>query len=434
MSEEIRQDAYLNDIRLDCEIISDVFPKAIAKHEFPYRDEAFLEDMGMKTHTVRVRCYFFNETYETHKDLVSLLKDRQKLQLTHPVYGILNGTTENVSIRHDDRESTAAIDFTFIEGRTEAEQQTANVVDADSEDQYEKGLNEAQESMEDDMDKALGAESKSIMDETLDADKGILEQFTDLSRKARNYVKKVDTAVSKFEATLNDIATPANALISTIDFAANLPGRVIGSIAGTVHRYSELYESIKDAPERFINSLKDGLQELENAFPQGDSDNDAATHIWRAVQTVSAIEMGVQAGGIYGRDEERRMVQKRLETVKSFDASGKLVKAATPETVMNIREVERTLYTVREQMQTAIDTARPNNSMKQMAALLLEHVNIIKLEREKIITIELDNEMPLHLICLKYGLPYQAAQRILAINPQIKNPNQCPKRMDIYVG
>ena len=100
---------------------------------------------------------------------------------------------------------------------------------------------------------------------------------------------------------------------------------------------------------------------------------------------------------------------------------------------MNVREIETTLYVAREMILTAVVLSRQNESLKKTARLLLQHVNIIKLERERIIRITLDNEMPLHLVCLKYGLPCQAAERILAIN-NISNPNFVSGSIDIYAG
>jgi prophage DNA circulation protein len=57
-----------------------------------------------------------------------------------------------------------------------------------------------------------------------------------------------------------------------------------------------------------------------------------------------------------------------------------------------------------------------------MAENLLNHVNSVRLEREKMIAVTLDNPMPLHLVCLKYGLPYTDAERLLRIN-NIRQPN-----------
>ena len=66
-----------------------------------------------------------------------------------------------------------------------------------------------------------------------------------------------------------------------------------------------------------------------------------------------------------------------------------------------------------------------------MGRTLLEHVGTIKLEREKILTVVLDNPMPLHLVCLRYGLPYNYAERLSSINT-IPQPNFTDGEVSIY--
>ena len=56
-----------------------------------------------------------------------------------------------------------------------------------------------------------------------------------------------------------------------------------------------------------------------------------------------------------------------------------------------------------------------------------------KIEREKVMVVEVDNPLPLHLLCLQYGLSYNTADRIYAINKQLKNPNFVSGEMSIYV-
>ncbi|MDY6789671.1 MAG: hypothetical protein SWH54_00195, partial [Thermodesulfobacteriota bacterium] len=219
---------------------------------------------------------------------------------------------------------------------------------------------------------------------------------------------------------------------------ANLPGRVIGSVANVAHRYSILYDSIKGAPDRFIQSFKDGLIAFEaSVFPDHSRSSylpvsiDADTHTWKALKSVAALEAGLQSGYCFSTDEENRKVQKRNETQKTFDAVGNYIPVSGNDPVMNVREIEKTLYVAREMIAAAVELSRQNQSLKKTARLLLQHVNEIKLERERIVRIELDNEMPLHLVCLKYDLPYQAAERILAIN-NISNPNFVSGSIDIY--
>lgn len=441
-------DVYLNGIKLDCETIDDSFSKALAKYELPYRDEALLEDMGQKARTIRLRCYFWRDTYVTHRTLLDLLYNQQSFELIHPEYGLLKGSVETVSVRRDDREQTAEIDLDFVEGVTGVEATIAGDIGYEAEEVYEEGLSEAEDAVTRDMVDTLGAESGEILDQILDPETDILEQFSGLSTTAREYVKKVDEIIRTIEGTLSDVATPANALISTIDFATNLPGRVIGAVAYVASRYSELYDTLDEAPDRFVQSFKDGMAELEESiFSESVRDGTAAgtttsltyysvaaeTSLLETYTCVIALEAGLQAGYGFAEDEEKRKLRKKQETLKTFDMSGKYLDPEPLEQVMTVGEIETALYTAREMLQDAVDSGRENQAPKDMALALLHHVNEIKIERDRIVEKNLDNPTPIHLICLRYGMPYRMAERLLSINEHVSQPNFTAHIVKIYM-
>jgi len=101
--------------------------------------------------------------------------------------------------------------------------------------------------------------------------------------------------------------------------------------------------------------------------------------------------------------------------------------------VMNINELESTLAIVRTRIEDAVNNAREMGSLKTMATALLTQVNSVRLERERMIDVVIDNILPLHLVCLKYGLPYTDAERILKAN-NIQNPNFVSGEIQVYVG
>jgi len=94
---------------------------------------------------------------------------------------------------------------------------------------------------------------------------------------------------------------------------------------------------------------------------------------------------------------------------------------------------------VRGRIETAIAIALAGEgsddlvlTLKTMAVALLNHVNSVRLEREKMARVVLDNPMPLHLVCLKYGLPYQDAERLIRVN-NIHAPNFTSGEVLVYV-
>jgi prophage DNA circulation protein len=434
--------AQLDGFALEIETTDDAFEKSIVRHEYPFMDGALLEDMGRKARIVKFRCYFWDDgadhlTYDTHIELVKHLASQEISELVHPKYGPLRGCVESMSVRHDDRDRTAEIDVTFVEGLIEDGGNTRHEdVEAGAEEAYNDGIEDQKKEFADDVKEALGPEAQGILDRVLDPAKGIVEQFSDVSTKARNYLKTVESYTGTMEATLNKIANPANSLVSTINYGTNLPGRVIGSVSRCVERYALLYDSLKNAPARFVNSMTFGLKGLSNTSGK----------FSKTTKIAGASHTALQTAYLYKADETLRVAQKKNEGLRAFDALGNYTApaavasrvsstdaAVAPETTMTVNELESSLAEVRGSIQEAIDLSRQNTSLKQQALQLQTHVNSIKLEREKIIQVLLDNPMPLHLVCLRYGLPYNAAERLLTINA-IPNPNSTSGEVSVYAS
>ena len=146
--------------------------------------------------------------------------------------------------------------------------------------------------------------------------------------------------------------------------------------------------------------------------------------------------MALRAAYLYKADEKRRLWLLRNEGRRAFDVQGRYTSpeppdADLPDDTMTVGELESSLAAVRACLQAAVDLGRGNTSLKRQALQLQTHVNTIKLEREKMIRVQLDNPMPLHLVCLRYGLPYTAAGRLLTIN-SIVNPNCVAGEVNVY--
>lgn len=422
--------AQIDGIDLEIETIADAIEKSIARHEYPYKHGALLEDLGERARVVRIRCWFWDDgadhqTYDAHLDLQAGLEGMEIVELVHPKYGPMRGCIEAVSIRHDDRDRVAEIDLTFVEGLIEDSDDTAGEdVEAGSEEAYIDGIEEQKSWFSDGVFAALGSEAGAILNTVLDPALGIVEQFSSVSTTARGYLKTVESYVGTLEGTLNAIANPANGLVSLINYGTGLPGRVVGSLARCMERYALAADGLRTAPSRYADSLAMGL----NALSTASGDFTATT------QTGGAAHIALQMAGCYKEDEERRRQRLQAEKIPAFDTQGNYRRpafSATDPQPMTVRELEASLATVRGLIQTAVDRSRQTDSLKRQAELLQRHVGTIKLERERTVRVRLDNNLPLHIICLMHGLPYSAAERILAIN-QIKNPNEVNGEVLIY--
>jgi hypothetical protein len=181
-----------------------------------------------------------------------------------------------------------------------------------------------------------------------------------------------------------------------------------------------LYDSIKNAPHRFLSNLEQARLDLESKAGFG-------KHLKIGFSSQAAMVVA----GVYKADEATRQKVRRNESGKSFDTQGNYLGAPVSEQILTVNDLEASLATMRTMLQAAIDEDRSMESLKAIAKSLLDHVNTIKLERDRIITVELDNAMPLHLVCHRYGLTYNYAERIASIN-RIKNPNFTDGEVRIY--
>lgn len=417
-----RYQAKIDDFILECQTIEDGFGKAIARYEYPYRDGAALEDMGQTARVIRLRCYWLEDNYQAHFDFLAHLKSRELFELSHPKYGLLTGCVESVMVRHDDRQETAEVDISFIEDLASQESAPAyQDVRSASEQSFQEGQQELMDAFAVQARAAVGSEAGAILAKEMDPELGILEQFSKLGAQTRAWIKSVEVFVTQLQAEAAAVANPANSLLTAIDYGAQLPGRVIGPLADTVERYARLHDSIRSAPERYLRNLQESIDDLAGraAFDG-------------LVRAAGAQRLSLEAAAIYADDEALRDRQRRREQAGgAFDILGNYLAPETA-TVMTVRELESSLAFVRAALQAVLDVDRTLQSIKAMACQLLQHVSEVKLERDRLVRIQLDNPMPLHLVCLMRGLPYAYAERILAVN-HIAQPNFTGGQIDVYV-
>ncbi len=388
---------------LDVEILDDYFESAIARYEYIGRNGADLENMGEKAHVVRIRCYFLNENYELHKGLINYLRaTATEHELMHPEYGLIKGQIESVIVHHNDRKATAEIDLTFVEQMSGIiEPVQAVSVDQDMEDQFEQGVSDLTEKL------------------------SWLDKINNATAQGRAAMRAVDKYVKLLQGTLNQIANPANSLTAMINYGTNLPGTVMSALAHCAERYALLYNTAANSPNRFMTSLTAGLAELENA-----------SGIYRGYTKVhTAQRMCLELSYALKTDKTAALAQKGERLTKAFDERGRFVKnPATLDKPLTVDELESLLALVRGKIQEAVDEARDMQSLKNMAQILTDHVASTKKDRPKVITISVDPPMPLHLVCLKYGMSYEDAEQIMALNKNVKNPSFMSGEVKIYAG
>jgi prophage DNA circulation protein len=410
------KEGVLDGFRLDMETIEDTFEKAIAQYDYPYADGADLEDMGQKAHKLRIKCYFFDnaeqQTYNYHIDLLNSLALKDLIDLVHPKYGLMKVKIESIAVQHDDRERCAVLDISFIEQMRGYIEPTRNTsVLSEAEEAYINGQDQQQEKLAADIKDKLPAADSGMVSKILDSGQGLLTQVQEYSNKARSFVGGVEGYISIAESVVNQVMSPVNSLQATILYAETLPGRILGDITRSVEKVSLLYISLRSFPSIFMSRLNDAYTDLQDSFSDFGDDDVINKHLLIAI----AQRIALEAASIYADDEQA------------------FIDGDTDIQIMNIRELEETLAIVRARLEAAVELARDMDSLKITAQNLLNHVNTVRLEREKMIKVTLDNPMPLHLVCLKYGLPYTDAERLLRIN-RIPQPNFTDGEVLVYAA
>lgn len=418
-----RHPATLNGFPLDLEQISSPVEKAIAVYEFPYRNGGKTEDLGETVQHHRFRAYFFGATYDTFFAVREELKKSTLFELVHPELGLLKGRVASMAPSWDDRQETAEVEFEFIEEAIDdAEPPRVISVEAAVEAAFEAGQVEQMEAFAGEVRAALGAEAGGILSVELDPELGILAQFGGVSLAARAYLQKVDAVVTAAEATLVSVATPANSLISTLDYGRALPGRVVGGIARAIERYTVLLSTAREFPGRFLDSLKLNLRDLDGTYRD----------FLAQLKMAGAQRLALEAAGLFEADERRRQALKKQESAPRWDKSGNRIQREAVGPIMHVDQVEAALASVRAYIQEAITLDRSVQVLPRLALNLLEHVSRVKMDYEQVVEVDVDIPTPLFLVCQKQGLPYGAVERVAALNPQFPNPNFVFGKVRVY--
>lgn len=392
----------LDNYFLDIVSTRDEFEPALAIHEYPYSNRNKIEHIGMRPRRIYIECSFqanptltagweaagdvVKPTYEEHFFFLEYIKSEKKsFTLTHPKYGETNGKIQNITSYHDDTQEYVRITFEFIEEILTEE---------------ETGI-------------------QYIIPEMVTGYTGTTENTTgkieDEEKEAVDFISWTATAqllISDLNKHLNSLTSPASSIINTINYGTSIPGQVMQAINGAIDRIVELYQTSRDAPASFINNLIAGIREFKATFTGANANR---------VHIMGASRVAYETGVLFDEDDQKYRTIKNKEVSESFDNEGNFIGTPALSEVMSLTELEFAVYQVREFINEAIQLDRDNRSLQLQARYLQDYVNKIKLDRDRIE----EKYYPLqtlHEIVMQNGLTYHAAERILKLNTEIRNP------------
>lgn len=411
--------------------INDSWQKNVSEYDIPFSKGASLDSLGVKTRPIRFTAIFRKENYASHQAFIAHgLKDQYNT-LIHPKYGPIKGMIKTLSVNHDDRINYCEINIDFVEdGESQAAPVYAPSVTQITEDELVAGQMQSMASLQAELSAGLGAGSSDVLSQELDPENeaGILSQMP-LSFVQRIYLRPVEDLIKKLDSILPDVGQPSDSIIASIGYGLSLPGLVIGSLSKAMERCAVAAIIATGSPLSFVNTFRSSVDSLTSGYSM----------LGSYIKIVAAQVAGVTMAKLYQADEDSRVKLEKIESTPVWGEDGKLKYIPDLPAVLTLGELEQSLAFVCEDIQAAIDQIRAGSGsmqtvfrLKKMADALKEHVNRIKLKRERIITVRIQDPIPVHLLCMQYGLPYMAAERICAIN-NFWCPNFISGEVKIYV-
>ena len=388
--------------------IGDEISHAIAETQYPYKNGADLEDMGVNPEVLRFSCVLTNQDYDDNYQALRnwfLSIFAEPIELCHPKHGVLKGYPKNVSMSEDRRKSFAQFDFDFEIAGIQPDIQ-------DFTDPAEVCEEEAKE-VNAEVQKAIAEEMQreGIPDVPGD-DWSLLDYWGAIGDGARAFASRVSSAMGKIQGVIATVRAPLDALNSTIDYM----GTLSGTLTESLQKFCDSLTSLgrKAGSSSAISVMESSFTEQLASF----SDSPA---LYAAFATLAAATLANETAKQISDDEAKMGESIASENVVSDDALGRPIAESVEPFIMTPETLENSLATVREFINKVLPVAVSPERLKKMAATLSASVLKIKMEYMTTKTVNVPYETPLHKVLLDNGLKYKAADRICALNG-VKNP------------
>jgi prophage DNA circulation protein len=410
----------------DLELLSGIdttVEKALVEYEIPFATGGLLDDMGAKARRFSFKTLWRGDRYEQHEYFAEHCLLDQVNRFVHPELGGVAGRVKSVTVTHDDRRRCAEIAVEFLAA---ANPDVQPAYDPPLVALLEDGLGDVMEALSALMGGELAAAGLDPS-AAVDASGPLAGQVRAPKWAARMYLAKLAKGLNDLKAAYDTVTNAVDSAVAMVNFAATLPGTVIAAVAAAVERAAMAAQTVGNAPMLFASSLRAAVNRLRAAVPL------LGGSILMAGASIAALFIGKQ----YADDESGKTVLRRLEGTPRWRLDGTPLTPAPAPQVLTANEVEESLSLVREMLQDGISAARSAGDSKTASALarqaeqLSRYVNTVKMERDRLVAVEVEADTPLHLICLRHGLPYAYADRIATIN-NFNNPTFCAGGVRLY--
>lgn len=443
---------------LDIISIVDMREKALVLHEKPFSNQVYCQDLGFRIHKYQIETIW--NDHAKYRDpsegvtpvlgqvanFLEFLKNGKIFIFQHPTWGRIFGNIADIEILEDDTLRCASVKLTFIEEQNTAAVNLTLCIARTMINLQRAMVEQNYDFMLDQLNKELGAQASEITNaKDYDPTKTISENLPKLSGAVRAYVTKLDQVIAFCNSVASNIIIPANSVIGSLVYTVDAVGAIIEPFVKMAERITLLNQTLISTPSKFIDAVNMGLNTASVAIAKLNI-SFAQTLLYSSGASV----IGYHTSVYLEEDESKKNSIKALENTYTFSAAGRLIFTQDYQTVLTLNDLESLLAGIRSIYQTALGdfdtyitgtgitqivlTGTDNRNLqylKDQSKALQEYINTMKIERLSLKQITVTNQ-PLYSVCLANNMSYQATERLLLINPQIKNPMFVEGPINIY--
>lgn len=402
-----------------CSEVEDEYKNAIARHEYPGHNGADLESLGARATEHKLKAVFTAPQKAEWEGIKAFLKTGSNAVLEHFELGEIQVKIESVTVKHDQRIDTVEVDFNVVEDGVDAPATLARPAAIDVVASLAQTL----------VDAAVASTANQFLPAAVPVadltDPTWLEKLGDLGAKAGAVVGALHQGLGRLDGMIAAFSYPVTTALNALSFAADLPSqfalrlaRVLdlmqGKVAGSADPAASTSRFLRDAgalADQFRGTPLEGTARLMVAA--------------QGVRTVATV---------MASDEDRLRAMRAYETATPFDENGRWIAQAAAPTQLPATATQMAFLV--GQARRLVQAARPwmeePHALDRVAVALQDQYNDRLVEFEQLREIVVAEPTPLHLVCHRNGLPYNAAERVALLNPQIRNPTFTQGRILIY--
>jgi prophage DNA circulation protein len=393
---------------------------ALVKHEYAGVNGGDVENLGTRIQELKLTAVFVGEKGLAEWDqLEDLFKTGATVVVEHFQLGEVSAKIESLDIKIDRRKETVEVDFSILEDGVESDPVP---VPPSAQDVVASAAQEI-------ADAATDSTADQFLPSAIPApdlsSPTWFEQLGDLGSKLNDLVAGIRLALGRLDGLIATFSYPVTNALSALSFAADLPSQLSLRLATVLDLMQGRVAGAADPGASAARFLRDAA-ELADTFRGSPIEGQA--------RTMAALQGARTVATLLATDEDRLRAMQAYESEDAFDARGHWVgKAAAPKSLpTSATQMAYVIGLARQLIQSARPWIEDASVLDRVAVALQDQFNDRLVQFERLREIMIAEPTPLHLVCHRNGLPYNAAERVALLNPQIRNPTFTQGKVLIY--